>query len=145
MGPKPVAGLGTQSGRLASDSVRSTCRSCLWSRQAGSVEYFPLPQESSWISTMDLEVRNILGYDTTRSGDRTLAESYPGTKNRHRPHPGAISKDDRTHHQVERWVRPIMISRAQIGALGDADVFTDFHECHVVNPTILAEPGILPN
>ena len=94
---------------------------------------------------MDLEVRNILGYDTTRSGDRTLAESYPGTKNRHRPHPGDISKDDRTHHQAERWVRPIMISRAQIGALGDADVFTDFHECHVVNPTILAEPGILPN
>ena len=38
-----------------------------------------------------------------------------------------------------------MISRTQKGALGDADVVTDFNDCHIVNPAILSEPGVFPN
>jgi len=87
---------------------------------------------------VNLESRNILGYDTASGHNTALAHSDAGAYHGARSNPGAVTKDDGFHDETECGIRPVMVSSAEVSALGDADIIANRDIAQIVNPDIFA-------
>jgi hypothetical protein len=109
---------------------------------AGAIEV-AVSDKTGWVSGMDLIGGDALRNYASRGCDCTFAQLHSWTDKRLRSDPGAVMKGDAFDHQPERNVRPIMVPRAQVGSLRDAYIAAHGDLIKVIQPAILADPGVI--
>jgi hypothetical protein len=83
--------------------------------------------------------------DRAERYDRFTLDSNPGSYPCERTDPGTFFNSDRFNGKAHAWIRPIVVSRAEIGSLRYACVRTDANGDEVVNPRSFADPAVVAN
>jgi hypothetical protein len=97
-----------------------------------------LPCELGWVSRVNFPGWNRLSHNAASSGDCTLLKLHSWAYDCFRADPAAITQSDRLDDEAKSRIRPVVVPRAQISALGNANILTDPNRREVVNPAILA-------
>ena len=107
------------------------------------VEY-PVTDKRSGIARVNLESRNILGYNAASCRNAALIHGHAGTDHGARPDPGAVAKDDGFRDKTEGGIGPVMVAGAEISPLRNAHIVPNRDLRQIVDPYLFAYPGAVP-
>jgi hypothetical protein len=102
-----------------------------------------LPDEAGRIAIMNFERWNIPGNETSGRSDSADVQANAGSHSSPGAKPGAILKDDGLYDEIKAGGTPIMVACTKVSPLRDAHIRSDCNLGQIINPAVLANPGMI--